>query len=164
MQARAQQFYRYRDADGKTVIVDSWGQVPEAARARAERVSYEAPAERVESVVPSGVASSSGSGALTNIDWASFGAGFGTALVFALLVFGMRRLGGPFARVALFVVAAAALGGVYFGLLRRTTGQGDAFLASPSAIIQDARNAVDQMNERNKKQDQEIQKILRESR
>ncbi|HEX3853381.1 MAG TPA: hypothetical protein VHW01_20595, partial [Polyangiaceae bacterium] len=40
------------------------------------------------------------------------------------------------------------LGGAYLGWMRRATGQSHDALASPTAIIDDAKEAVDKMNAR----------------
>jgi hypothetical protein len=150
---QTQEFYRYEDAQGKIVIVDSLSRVPEAQRAKAERLTFSAP-KPPEPPLPAKARE-------FTIDWLSFGAGFGSAALIVLLFVGMRRLSSPLARVAIVLVGAALLAGAYLGLLRQTTGQSGSPLASPSAVIDDARRAVDAANHRKQRQEQQIDEILR---
>jgi membrane protein implicated in regulation of membrane protease activity len=89
--------------------------------------------------------------------------GFGVALLALpllwLLVRGSGRRAGAllFALVTVFAVIA------YWGWVRRTTGQSDAWLASPSAMIDDARRAVDQVKQRQAERDELIRRIQREA-
>lgn len=178
---QGQEFYRYHDAEGRIVIVDSLNDVPPSARDKTERISYSA-APR-SAAAPGGTPAPSGApspGAELQgtaaphsdrapalpfaLDWPSFGAGFGAALLVGLGLLVLRRFSSPLARFAVFAALAALFGGAYLGWLRRSTGQGDALLASPPAVIQDARRAVEQMKQRNQKQEEEIQKGMREAR
>lgn len=152
---QTQEFYRYRDNEGRVVIVDSLDRVPAKDRGAVERIQL--------GVNPQGGRASEASEAFV-MDWPSFGVGFGVALLLALVLAGFSRLSSPLARVLLAGVAAGVLVMAYFGWLRRSTGQSDALLASPSAVIEDARRAVDQMNQRNKKQAEDIKKVQREAR
>ncbi|HEY8945809.1 MAG TPA: hypothetical protein VIM73_16180 [Polyangiaceae bacterium] len=151
---QTQEFYRYRDAQGRIVIVDSESRVPPSERGKMERLVYDTPPPPTPAFLPNAA----------GWDWPSFGAGFAAAMLLGLVVLAFRRFNGPLARVALFVVAVVLAGGLYLGILRRSVGQGDSALASPSAVIQDARRAVERMNERQRKQDEEIQNVLREAR
>jgi hypothetical protein len=49
-------------------------------------------------------------------------------------------------------------------MIRKSTGQSDAVFASPSAMIDDARRAVDQAQRRQREQDQVIRDIQREAK
>jgi hypothetical protein len=150
---QTQEFYRYRDAQGKIVIVDSLSRVPEAQRAKAERLTFSAPK-------PSELPLTTKVRDFT-IDWPSFGVGFGSAALLALMLLGMRGFSSPLLRIVIFATGAALLAGAYLGLLRRTTGQSGSALASPSAMIDDARRAVDAVNRRNEQQKKQIDEILR---
>jgi hypothetical protein len=62
--------------------------------------------------------------------------------------------------VRLLLLASVGLlgAGAYFGWVRRTTGHEGPLLASPAALIDDARDAVQKMNERSRQQE----RVLRE--
>jgi hypothetical protein len=151
--AGANFFYRYHRADGRTVIVDSLSQVPASERARVERIELNPPS------------SSLGVEALTKrLDWPSFAAGFGLALVLATIVLSMSR--GSRRWLAFLLLLALVVGGsgAYFGWLRRTTGQDTAVFASPSSLIDDAHRAVEKMKAHDKERDRVIEDIQREAK
>lgn len=149
-------FYRYHTRDGRIAIVDSLDRVPPSERSGAERVELEAPSLASRYPVVSQVA--------THMDWPSFATGFGVALGIAALISfvgrGSTRLLG-FLVVAAIVVAGS---GAYFGMLRRTTGQSDATFATPSAIIDDAKRAVEKANQRQRDQEKLIEDIQRDAK
>jgi hypothetical protein len=154
----SQSFYRWVDGQGRVHVVSSLDSVPAADRGKATLV------------VMHGVDSLSGhypaaSPVSWRPDWASFAAGFGVALLVALI---FRMLPGSLrwlTRVGLVVGVAALLIGAYLGMLRRSTGMpGAGPLAAPSALIEDAKAAVEQVNQRQKQQEQEIRKIQAEGR
>lgn len=143
-------FYRYHDASGRIVIVDSLSRVPAAERASAEALVLTPSAD-------AGLGGAAGA-LLRELHVPSFIAGAGSALTLALLFFGLSRKLGHVLRGAL-VLGAVALGAVgYLGWMRRTTGQSGDLLASPGALIDDARAAVDKMNQRSAEQ----QRVLKE--
>jgi hypothetical protein len=152
----SQTFYRWVDGQGRTHVVASLDEVPLAERAGAASVSLngeDAVGRYTAPVAPS-------SSPPWQPEWISFGVGFGLALVLALI---FRCLPGSMrwvTRIALVLGAMALLMGVYLGLIRRTAGlKGDQVLTSPSALIQDARSAVEQMNGRQKQQDEELRQL-----
>lgn len=152
----SQFFYRYRSADGRTVVVDSLSQVPSSERARVERIELGPPA-------PASV-SERASAFTERIDWPSFAAGFGLALALATVVLFLSR--GSLRWVGLLLLLAVLVGGsgAYFGWLRRSTGQSSEAFASPSALIQDAQRAVEKMKQRDSEQDRMIRDIQREAK
>jgi hypothetical protein len=150
--AGASFFYRYRSANGRTVIVDSLSQVPASEREHVERIELHAPA-------------TSGVEAFTKqLDYPSFAAGFGLALVLATVVLFLAR--GSVRWVGFLLLLALMVGGsgAYLGWLRRATGQGDAVFATPSALIDDTRKAVEKMKDRAKEQDRVIEDIQRQTK
>lgn len=168
---QTQEFYRYKDARGHVVIVDSLSAVPRAERATAERIkldsepAIEVPVPRATETpraAPLPTATQLAELEDLGVHWPSFAVGFGSAVGLALLFFGLRKLSTPLGRFVLFVGGVLLLVAFYLGWLRRSTGQSDSPFASPSAVIQDARRAVEEMNQRNKKQDQEIDEILKQ--
>jgi hypothetical protein len=145
-------FYRYRSADGRVVIVDSLSQVPVHERARAERI--EMPARSSLSVE-----------VLTKqLDWPSFAAGFGAALVLATIVLFLSRGSTRWLSFLLLLALVVGGSGAYFGWLRRSTGQDTALFASPSSLIDDAHRAVEKMKEHDKQQERVIEDIQREAK
>ncbi len=66
-------------------------------------------------------------------------------------------------RAVLVLGVGALLTGLYFSAVRSSTGaQGGSVLTSPSALIQDAKGAVEQMNLRQKQQEEELRRIQTE--
>ena len=148
----SQFFYRYRTADGRTVVVDSLSQVPSSERGRVERIEL-GPSEPA-----------SASAFAEHVDWPSFAAGFGLALALATVVLFLAR--GSLRWVGLLLLIAVLVGGsgAYFGWLRRTTGQSSDAFASPSALINDAQRAVEKLKQRDSEQDRVIRDIQREAK
>jgi hypothetical protein len=140
-------FYRYRDPNGRVVIVDSLARVPSNARDSVESVALE-PTSSV--ALPVAVA--------RDLHWPSFAAGAGCALLASLLLLFALRTKAALLRVVMLGALVALGAGAYFGWVRRTTGHDGALMQSPAALIDDARTAVDQMNERVREQE----RVLRE--
>jgi hypothetical protein len=149
----SQSFYRWVDGQGRVHVVSSLDAVPAADRGKATLVVMNG----VESVSGHYPAASSD---VWKPDWASFAAGFGVALLVALI---FRKLPGSLrwlTKVGLVVGVGALLVGAYLGMLRRSTGMpGAGALSAPSALIEDAKAAVEQVNLRQKQQEEEIRKI-----
>lgn len=77
-----------------------------------------------------------------------FGLGFAAAL---LVAFVASRLPGSMrwlARLAIVGGLVVVLGGAYLGWIRRQSGQSSDALATPSAMVGDAKSAVAKMNAR----------------
>lgn len=151
-QGKQQTFYRWVDANGRLHVVSSLDSVPLAERGKVAAVTLHAD----DSTLPSSVASA----ARWRPDWLSFAAGFGVALLlaalFKLLPNSMRFV----SRMALVAGVGVLLTGLYLSLTRRASGVQDVgVLTSPSALIQDARGAVEQMNLRQKQQEEELRAI-----
>lgn len=154
--ARTEVYYRWTDAEGRLHLVSSLDAVPVAARPRAERV--ELGVRAAPSVVErAGEAVTSGGGAT----WLLLAAGLGVVLIAAsrFMPPGLRWL----AKLGVFALVAALLGGLYLGTLRRSTGAGDSLLATPSAIIDDTKQAVEKINQRQKQQQEELRRIQSEA-
>jgi hypothetical protein len=144
-------FYRYRDASGRIVIVDSQERVPSSARRSAEAVVL-APAAEVS-------ASDTARSLARELHVPSFIAGASLAALGALLLVVAQRKLGRVVRGAL-LLGVLGLGVVaYFGWVRRTTGQGSDLLASPEALIDDARAVVEKMNQRSAEQQRTLKEL-----
>lgn len=153
-----QSFYRWVDAEGRLHVVSSLDAVPSAERARAERVTLNGQTA-LGGAVPSTPAS----------DWrlepSSFGLGFGAALLLSLLFRLLPHGWRSFSRIAVVLGVAALLAGLYLGAIRRATGAKDGgALATPGALIDDAKAAVEKLNQRQKEQDEELRKLQAEGR
>lgn len=133
------------------MIVDSLARVPAPLRGHAEGVVLTAPEPdlalgRIE----------------RELHWPSFLAGAGCAVATCLLLLAMRRTGKRLLRVAL-VASLTVLGvGLYLGWARRMAGDGAALVASPSALIEDARAAVEKMNRHSQEQQRVLDELERE--
>lgn len=143
-------FYRYRDASGRVVVVDSLARVPPSSRSSVEPVALEAP--------PAPTFAAAEGLARGELHWPSFGAGAACALLAGLVIFAVLRTRGPLVRLVLLGGVALLGAGAYFGWLRRTTGHAGPLLESPATLIEDARGAVQKMNERSREQE----RVLRE--
>jgi hypothetical protein len=154
--SQPQAFYRWVDSEGRLHVVTSLDSVPRSERAKAERVTF------------TGETTLGGAPSATSSEWrlepGSFGLGFAAALLisllFRLLPNGWRSL----TRIAVVLGIAALLTGLYLGGIRRTTGAGGASLATPSALIEDAKAAVEKLNQRQKQQDEELRQLQTEGR
>lgn len=150
MPSEPQRFYRWVDASGTLHVVSSLDAVPPAERARAERtafVGHEEPSQHSAKFRP---------------DWSSVALGFGAGMLVALVLprgwKGVTRLGAAAA-------IAALLGGAYLATLRNVTGAGDgAPLASPAAIIEDAKAAVAKANEAQRRRERELEQLREQGR
>jgi hypothetical protein len=154
-----QQFYRWKDAQGREHIVSSLSDVPPAERAKATSVELSGEDATGSYQAPTGAPA-----ARPALDWASFGIGFGAALLLSFLLRLLPGRGRFLWRVVLVVGTGLLLSGLYLGLTRRAAGLQGGVLAAPSALIQDARGAVEQMNQRQKQQEEELRKIGAEGR
>ncbi len=147
-------FYRFADASGRVHIVDSLDLVPEPQRARAERIQYDARDEQtpVNGLLPArGLLAEHGP-----IAWPTVALGIGGAVVLWLV---FRHLPGTLRvvlRLALVASVVALVGGAYLGWTRRLAHQSSDLIASPGALIDDAKSAVEKMNARMKTQQDEL--------
>jgi hypothetical protein len=147
-------FYRFTDSSGTVHIVDSLDRVPAAQRERAERIQYddslnngEAPHQHSVSVLqpPAGLSG-----------WPMFGLGAGAVLLMVVLLRVLPGARGTLLRAAIALAVVALLGGAYLGWARRVTHQSGDLLASPSALMDDAKSAVEKMNARLKDQQRQL--------
>ena len=148
-------FYRFTDAKGTVHIVDSMDRVPMAERARAERVRYDdwTPVNG-EQQYPQFSSLLHRADGLSG--WQMFGLGAGTVLLLVLLFRLLPGARGTVLRLAIVLGIAAVLGGAYLGWTRRVAHQSNDLLASPGALIEDAKGAVEKMNARVKEQDTQL--------
>ena len=75
------------------------------------------------------------------------------------------KMGGKVGVVAVMLAVGllVAGSGAYLGLIRRSTGQGQALLASPQQVIDDAKKAVEQLKEAQRTQDRTIRDIQKQA-
>jgi hypothetical protein len=149
-------YYRYRGADGRIVIVDSASQLPSGERDRAERIEFGHSSDGTTTATATALA--------RRLDWPSFAAGFGVALVFAAIVLVLRR--GSLRWLGFLAVLGLLVGGfgAYLGFLRRSVGQSTEIFASPSAMIDDARRAVEAVKKKERERDRVIEETQHEGK
>jgi hypothetical protein len=148
-----QDFYRWEDAQGRVHIVSSLDEVPAAERAKMAHVELNSSDAVARYPSPS-------SWSFPQIEWPSFAIGFGAALLVAMVFRLMPNAWRWLWKLALVGGIGFLLTGAYLGAVRRSAGlEGGGALASPSALIQDAKSAVEQMNQRQKEQAKELQEI-----
>ena len=152
---RTEVYYRWTDSDGRLHVVSSLDSVPVAAREKVERLELGVP--HPPSVVERANAVSSNSLA----PWLVLGAIAGVVLLVAsrFMPSGLRWL----AKLGAFALVAALLGALYLGALRRSVGSSSGLLASPSAIIDDTKRAVEKINLSQKQRDEELRRIQSEA-
>ena len=148
---RSEVYYRWTDSEGRLHIVSSLDAVPIAARPKVERLELGVP--HPPSIVEGAPAVSSSSAAL----WLLLAASVGLVLLVAsrFMPSGLRWL----AKLGAIALVAALLGGLYLGALRRSVGSSSSLLASPSAIIDDTKRAVEKINQSQKQRDEELRRI-----
>lgn len=148
-------YYRWTDSDGRVHVVSSLDAVPAAVRPHVERLELgvQAPPSVVERA---GAVASSSAGT-----WLLLAAGVGVALLLLsrFLPNGLRWL----AKLGAFALVAALLGGLYLGALRRSVGASSGLLATPSAIIDDTKRAVEKINQSQKQREEELRRIQSEA-
>ena len=145
-------YYRFTDASGRVHIVDSLDRVPSSERAHAEKVELGAQAE--PSALPF---------AARPTDFRSFALGAAAALLLVLVFRYLPRTMRFVLRFGIVAGLAALLMGGYFSWIRRAAGHTDGALATPQALMDDAKGAVDKLNERMRAQDRELEDIERAS-
>ncbi len=153
---RTEQYYRFVDADGHVYITTSREALPASAQGKAELVELNPDATKQEHLL--------GGASPLRFDGLSFAGGFAAALllvmIFRLLPSGMRKA----TRLAVMAGVCVLGLGLYLGYLRQSTGAGSGPLASPSALIQDAKGAVEKMQQRQREQEAELRAIEREGK
>lgn len=155
----SQSFYRWVDGQGHVHVVSSLESVPAADRGKATLVELNGDESSGQYQTP-------GSAAFAwRPDWSSFAAGFGAALLVSLVLRMLPNSLRWVSRAVLVVAVGALLTAAYLGAVRRSTGMpGASTLAAPSALIEDAKSAVERINQRQKQQEEEIRKIQAEGR
>jgi hypothetical protein len=153
--SKTEVYYRWTDSDGRLHIVSSLDAVPVGARAKVERLELGVPEP------PSVVERASTASASNPVLWLVLAAGGGAVLLVAsrFMPQGLRWL----AKLGAFALVAALLGGLYLGALRRSVGSSSGLLASPSAIIDDTKRAVEKINQSQKQRDEELRRIQSEA-
>jgi hypothetical protein len=144
-------FHRYRDAQGREVIVDSLSKVPSSARRGTESITLAPPVQGPSQLSPESL--------VRELHWPSFAVGAACALALAGVLFGRRLALGFAARTGLVIGLLALAAGAYFGWAHRMVNPGGALLASPDALIQDARDAVQKMNARGREQQRTLDEL-----
>jgi hypothetical protein len=146
-------FYRYRDAQGQMVAVDSLARVPAQLRGSAELVG----------LAPEARPGSPASAFARELHGPSFLAGALATLVVGALLLALRRRAQRLVRMAVLLGLVLLGAGLYFGWVQRSAGQSSDLFSSPKALIEDARSAVEKMNQRTREQQEVLQDLERET-
>ncbi len=183
--ASAPQFYAYVGADGTLHVVDKLSLVPAKYRDSVQKLHFPSSPKTSEQLTASlsgGIAqeaeralvkaqklSKQGSKqvralkkqirpTLSHLDLPSAAIGFAAGLILILGISILRVSGRWILKLALIAVIIMLLAGAYLGAVRRVAGLSPNSLASPQAIINDAKKAVRAEEKRIRKQ----QRILGE--
>ncbi len=155
--AGSQRFYRFED-DGRLHIVSSLDEVPS---------SLKAGAECVEAIPDAPAGAMNGASLHALAPWLEpWSFALGAGLVGAIWAGSalLRGRAGFALKLACALGVLALLFGLYFGALRRSAGTSDgSLLASPSAVINDAKHATDALQHRFDERDKMLREIERES-
>lgn len=169
--------YRYEAPDGRIVLVDALEKLPPHAREAAQRIDSSAEdslqgsytvVESVRSEIGDEFEtnrSDSPWDALPEVDGASFGLGLGVGCLIAAVMLRLSVGSGRFARRLLGVALVCGMGllatGAYLGYLRNLSDadSGSSPLATPEELIREAREAVGDMNQRERQREAQIEKL-----
>jgi len=167
-----QVFYRYESPDGRVLLVDNLQKLPEEVRPKAKRIDFGGSnSSQTHDTLGAllsgndgreGASTSQSPAALASLHLPSFSVGVVTGLgVFFIL----RWLTSPSStsfgkRVVLSLALTAGLVAVlcafYLGWLRRSTGQTDGLIATPTEIIDDAKRTMQLVEQRRKEQQKQL--------
>lgn len=126
-------------------------ELPAKARALGRRSKREAEAvqREVGDVLPF----------VRDLDLPSVAVGFAGALLVWVASSMLRRTGRLLFKVGAFALVVALVAGAYFGWLRRAAGLGEGRLSTPKAIVDDARKAADDMQDRLQKNERLLRQL-----
>ncbi|MGA2447506.1 MAG: hypothetical protein ABTD50_02385 [Polyangiaceae bacterium] len=144
-----QVFYRYVNPEGRLVVTDTPPGGLEAGSGHGDIVVLEPPAAK---------------SALSGLEMRSLWVGVALGIVAGAFLSWLLRL---IPRVGKLVVGAGILvvGALaYLGWMRRSAGLSQDLDATPQALIDDAKQAVEKMNARMREQDDELKKLEHESK
>jgi hypothetical protein len=136
------------------VAVDSLARVPPQLRGSAERMA----------VTPEAPWASPASAFAHELHGPSFLAGAFAALVVGLLLLALRRRARRLVHMAVVLGLVLLGGGLYFGWVQRSAGKSGDLFSSPKELIEDARSAVEKMNQRTREQQGVLQELERETK
>lgn len=185
--------YRYPDAAGQWVYVNDLSLVPEGSRGKAETFSMspEAPPAAKkkkkkapkESAADEALATARALGRqgrdaaegvqrevgdvlpfVKDLDLPSLAVGFALALVMVLGLQLVRRTGRLLLKLGLVAAIFVLVAGAYFGWLRRAAGLSGGALSNPKTLVDDARKAADQMQDRLQHNEKVMRQIEETSR
>jgi hypothetical protein len=162
--------YRYSDADGQWVYVNDLSLVPAERQGGVERLTLgpatparkrkkakdEGALGKARALTREGRAAAEGVQRevgdvlpfVHDLDLPSVAVGFALALVPLLAVLLVRRTGRLVLTLGLVAAIFALVAGAYFGWLRQAAGLSGGGLASPQQLVDDAKRAADEMQDR----------------
>ncbi|MEQ9497016.1 MAG: hypothetical protein RIT81_09155 [Deltaproteobacteria bacterium] len=166
--------FSFEDGDGHTLIADSLEAIPAKFRKVAKKIDEKDAAKVVAELKEKAVAAKKGGLAkakqaqrevgdvvpfVKDLDIPSMMFGVGLTLVFVFVLSVMRRTGRVLAKIGLVLLIVAFVAGSYFAWIRRVAGLGDTKLSSPTAMIDDAKKAAKQMQDKLEAQQRILEKI-----
>jgi hypothetical protein len=171
--------FSWVDENGHTVISDSIADIPDKYRAIAKKISVEeakASVRDLEKQVEKAKKKSLKEAKsvqrevgdvvpfVKDLDLPSFGVGVAFTLLVVFVLSLVRRTGRVLIKVGLLLAVVVLVCGSYFAWLRRAAGLGDTKLASPTEMIEDARDAAKAMEKRLTDQKRMLEKIEKGAR
>lgn len=172
-----QVFFRYEGPDGRVLLVDSLEKLPPEVRPKAKRIFFEGTDKSplqgtLQEFLGDGPRDSdtghpSSPVALSSLHVPSFALGIATGLgVFFILRWLLSPSSTSFGKrvvvsIALTAGLAAVLSAFYLGWLRRSTGQTDDLVATPTELIDDAKRTMQLVEERRKEQQKQLEELDR---
>jgi hypothetical protein len=166
--------FSFVDDDGHTLIADSLEAIPKKYREIAKEVSVKDAKKTVASLEKKLVAAKDRGLVeakkaqrevgdvvpfVKDLDIPSVIFGVALAVVVSFVLSLFRRTGKTLAKVGMVLLIVALVAGSYFAWIRRVAGLGDTKIASPTAMIEDARKAAKQMQKKLDAQQELLKKI-----
>lgn len=156
-------YFSYTDANGVEVVVGRLADVPPAARAQAKHIDLSTPALRVPSAGAPEASTAAGKlcfgPAPGCIHPSSFLIGAATALLLGGVAMLLFRKAARLVAVVAGVIVLGALAAAYLTHVRRAAGLPDKGLVTPGVLLDDARAAVEAVDQRNRQQAKAIDEI-----
>ena len=153
-------FWTYKDDAGVDVVVQRFEDIPQKYRAKAttlDAAAHDKAKKAGDLVGHVSLPGASAPGSMLGVHVPSFAAGAGAAFIVAALVTLVfkRRAG-----LIMGVLLVIALGAGYLTWMRQSTGLGDG-IATPQAIIDDAKAASDKLKTQMEKQEAALKEIAK---
>ncbi len=154
-------FWTYKDANGVDVVVQRFEDVPAQYRGRAttlDAASMEK-VKRTTDLVGHAPADIVAHRPAFSLDMPSFVAGAGSALFVAMIVFVLFRRRSRLVGMMLGALLMTAVAVGYLTYVRQSAGLGAGSIGTPTAIIEDAKNATEALKKQMEKQEAALREV-----